>query len=124
MSEDLTSLYNGAVRLFNDFQLDRDRRTIDQAVASFHMAADVTPADHADRGLVLSALVAAHTARFEAFGDAADLDQAVHWGSKAVEATPIGDDNRAGVLTNVGIAYLTRYQYQRIENSADLGGMT
>jgi CHAT domain-containing protein len=117
-NQDLASLYNRGVHLFNDFQQTGQRSAIDQALTLFHRTADVTPADHPRRGLVLSGLGAGYMARFESFGDTADLDRAITRGSEAVQATLVGHEDRPHALTNLGMAYLTRYQ--RFENSADL----
>jgi tetratricopeptide (TPR) repeat protein len=116
-SEDPGTVYNRGVLLLNQFQQTGQRSTIDEAVASFHRAADALPVGHPRRGVLLSGLGAAYMTRFESFADDADLDRSIQWGSEAAQATPAGHNDRPDVLTNLGMAYLTRYQ--RFGNRAD-----
>ena len=116
--EDPGSVYNRAVHLFNEFQQTGQRPAIDQALTLFGRAADAIPADHPRRGMFLSGLGGAYLARYEAFGETADLGQAIDWGSAAVRAIPAGHDDHPDALTNLGMAFVTRYQ--RYGDTADL----
>jgi hypothetical protein len=68
------------------------------------------PTDHAARAGVMSALGSALRARFERFGDIADLDEGINVSRSAVAATPVNHPDRSIMMRNLGSAFHTRFQ--------------
>ncbi len=81
-------------------------------------AVAASPADHPDRGAMLSNLGLALQRRFERAGDRADLDAAIAAGEQAVAASPADHPGRAAMLADLGVAL--RIRFERAGDLADL----
>ena len=81
---DLLALVSRAITLLET----GDSAALNIAIDLLRQAVAATPADHPDRGAMLSNLGGALRARFERTGDPADLDAAIEVGQQAVAASP------------------------------------
>ena len=57
--------------------------------------------------------------RFQLNGTEADLDEAVRVGRDAVAAVPVGEPERAGILSNLAAVLLTRFEHRRRPTDLD-----
>lgn len=95
-----------------------DLPLLDLAVDAWRRIEAATPTNHRDRTERLSALSAALYKRFEHAGSLADLDQAT-WAmeqtvramEETVRAAPADHTLRAGYLSNLAVALVTRFEH-------------
>ncbi|KZT02042.1 TPR-like protein [Laetiporus sulphureus 93-53] len=86
----------------------RTRRDLDRAISIYEKI--ISPSDLLSRAGNLTQLGFLLLSRFELCGDAADLQQAIDAGEKAVASIPDAHDDKPGYLSNYGHILLRRFE--------------
>ena len=110
-----------AARLVDDYERDRNLDQLDTAIDVLRGAPGPTlppGAEDSNRASLLAVLSQALTARFEAVGEPADLDEAVRAGRDAVGASRPGERRHFMIQSILGVALAM--QFERNGEPADL----
>ncbi|MBG0854162.1 CHAT domain-containing protein [Streptomyces spinoverrucosus] len=122
---DVDETADRALELLGRWQSASDAAALQEAVTSWQELAEVLPASHPGRAMLLSNLCAGLRFRYTLHGVEADLEESADMGFKAVRRAAPDDPNRGMYYTNLSgtltLRYALRHDPADLEAAVDTG---